>query len=118
MGAVDDYLTGLPAGADRAELERMHDQILALVPDCGQGVSYNMACYLYRGQPVAALVANKKFLSWYPYSGQVITQIAALSEWPQTKGSLHFSPSQPLSEQLVAELISTKMHEIDVKLDQ
>lgn len=118
MGAVDDYLTGLPAGADRAELERMHEQIVAFVPDCGQGVSYNMACYLYRSTPVAALVVTKNHLSWYPYSGQVIRQIPALADYSQTKGALHFSPNKPLSADAVHALLSTRMHEIDVKLDK
>lgn len=117
MGAVDDYLAGLPAGADRAELERMHDAIQAIVPNCEQGISYGMACYLYRGKPVAALVVTKNHLSWYPYSGQVIRQIAELADYSSSTGALHFSPTQPLSDTAVRDLLAVKMHEIDLKLD-
>lgn len=117
MGAVDDYLAGLPAGPERAELERLHGLVVTLVPDCGQGVSYNLACYLYRGTPVGAAVVTKKHLSWYPYSGQVIRQISAFDERSQSKGALHFSPSEPLSDDEVRELLAVRMREIDEKLD-
>lgn len=117
MGAVDDYLSGLPQNADRAELERMHGKIQALVPECGQGVSYNMACYLYRGKPVAALVVTKHHLSWYPYSGQVIRQVTELAEFSQSTGALHFGPERPLTDTAVGELLACRMREIDEKLD-
>lgn len=117
MGTVDDYLGALPAGADRAELERLHPIIQRLVPDCDQGTSYGMACYLYRAKPVAALVVTKNHLSWYPYSGQVIRQIAELAEFPQSTGALHFDPERPLSDTAVGELLGRRMREIDEKLD-
>lgn len=117
LGPVDDYLAGLPATADRAELERLRPIIQRLVPDCGQGISYAMPCYLYRGKPVAALMVAKKHLSWYPYSGQVIRTVAELAEYSQSTGALHFSPSQPLSDSAVAALLTERMREIDEKLD-
>ncbi|MFM6973543.1 MAG: iron chaperone [Agromyces sp.] len=116
MGAVDDYIAGLEPGADRRELERLHGRILALVPECGQGVSYNMACYLYRGKPVVAVVANARFLSWYPYSGRVLGQVSSLEGYSQTKGALHFSAEQPLGEAHISELLTVKMREIDESL--
>lgn len=36
MGDVDDLLAGLPEGAERAELDRMHTLISAHVPEVGQ----------------------------------------------------------------------------------
>ena len=117
MGSVDEYLAGLPAGPDRAELERIHALVPAVVPGCEQGVSYNLACYLYRGVPVGAAVVTKKHLSWYPYSGQVIRKIAAFDARSQSKGALHFSPSTPLGDDELRELLIVRMREIDEKLD-
>ena len=117
MGDVDAYLAQLPEGADRAELERLHPIISALVPDVEQGVSYNMPCYLYRGKPVAAVMVTQKHLSWYPYSGHVLRAEPEVADFAQTTGALHFGPSQPLSEPAVAALLRTRMREIDEKLD-
>jgi len=114
MGDVDDYLAGLPDGPDRRELQRLHRLVTARVPEVGQTTSYAMACYTYRGRPVAAIVVRARHIAWYPYSGAVIPALAdRLGGHSHTDGALRFSADTPLSEEVVGLLLDIRMRQID-----
>lgn len=117
MGSVDEYLAGLPAGANRAELERIRDLIATRFGALDQGVSYAMPCYLYRGVPVAAVMVTKKHLAWYPYSGSVLAALGdGLASYDRSPGTLRFSAASPLAEKTVWRLVEVRMRQIDEKL--
>lgn len=114
---VDTYIASLSPGPNRLQLSRLHNLINTLVPSLEQGTSYNLACYLYRSKPLAAIVVNKNYISWYPYSGGVINRIPELRDYKQTKGALQFTAVNPLSDEMVEQLVRVKQREIDEKLD-
>ncbi len=114
MGDVDDYLAGLPDGAERAELERLHTLINAQVPGLGQRTSYSMPCYTYRGVPVAGVILRRKHIAWYPFSGAVLPELAdEVSGWSHSSGALRFTASDPLPDRLVHRLLDVRMRLID-----
>lgn len=114
MDDVDDYLASLPTGAAKTELTRLHGIIGTRVPAVGQSTSYSMPCYTYRGDPVAAVIVRAAHIAWYPYSGRVITVLRELLDGhPHSRGALRFSTAAPLSDDLVAALLDTRMREID-----
>ena len=77
-----------------------------------------MACYTHRGKPVAALVANKAHLGWYPYSGAVLPELdGQLERFSRTDGALRFQPEDALGRELVAALLGTRVRHIDQQLD-
>ena len=118
MGDVEAYLDGLPEGADRQELERLDVLVRSRVPNVSQGRSYNMPCYMYREHPVASIMATKKHLAWYPFSGKVIGSLTSLVEhYSCSVGTLRFHPEQPLGDELVTALLVARMREIDEKLE-
>lgn len=116
MGTVDAYIASLPDGADRSELERLHAIVLRAVPNVEQGTSYGMACYLYRGKPVAALVQTKNHLAWHPYSGQVLREVPELADYDQSPGTLRFHPEDKLPEPIARALLAVRMRHIDEAL--
>lgn len=114
MGDVDDYLAGLPDGAERAELKRLHTLISAHVLEVGQRTSYSMPCYTYRGVPLAGVILRRKHIAWYPFSGAVLPELAdAVSGWSYSSGVLRFTASDPLPEPLVHRLLDVRMRLID-----
>ena len=114
MGAVDDYIASLPAGEQRTELERLHVLIGDRVPEAGQGMSYAMPCYTYRGVPVAAVIVRKQHIAWYPYSGGVLPAVAdRLDGYSWSPGALRFTAGNPLPDDLIAELLEIRMRHID-----
>lgn len=114
MGDVDDYLAGLPDGAERSELERLHRLITGHVPDVGQTTSYAMPCYTHLDTPVAAVILRRKHIAWYPFSGSVLPELATeLSGYSQSPGTLRFTAAAPLPDPVVRRLLDVRMRQID-----
>ena len=117
MGDVDDYLAALPEGPERDELERLHELILQRIPEVGQATSYSMPCYTYRGVPVVAVVARRRHLAWYPYSGDVLGRVTErIAGFSHSPGTLRFSAVDPLPDDLVEDLLAIRMASIDHRL--
>lgn len=117
MGAVDDYLAGLPEGAQRAELQRLHRLVTEHVPGVGQTTSYSMPCYTYRGVPVAAVILRRKHIAWYPFSGAVLPEVAdEVADYSHSPGTLRFTTAEPLPDGLVRRLLDVRMRLIDERL--
>jgi uncharacterized protein YdhG (YjbR/CyaY superfamily) len=63
---------------------------------------------------VAGFAATRKGCSYFPFSGSTLETLARdLEKYERTKGSLHFSPDEPLPVGLVRKLIRTRIAEID-----
>src|ERR1700733_12797191 len=96
MSTIDTYLAAVTP-AQRAEFERIRRIVREVVPDAEEGTSYAMPAYLYRGKPFLSAMANKKFLSIYPFSGKVIDALRGkLKGFELTSGSIHFSVGKPI----------------------
>mgnify|MGYP006265775425 CR=1 FL=1 len=114
MGAVDDYITALPAGSQRDEVERLDGLISEHVVGVGQTTSYGMPCYTYRGVPVAGVVVRKHHIAWYPFSGSVLPVVTdRLTAYSWSPGTLRFTAAAPLPDDLVEQLLDIRMRHID-----
>jgi uncharacterized protein YdhG (YjbR/CyaY superfamily) len=114
MGDVDAYLAGLPDGAERTELQRLHRLITGHLPGIGQTTSYSMPCYTYRDTPIAAIILRRRHIAWYPFSGAVLPELAdEVSGYSQSPGTLRFTAATPLPDGLVRRLLDVRMRLID-----
>lgn len=106
---IDAYLAGVPEPG-RSALEHLRTQILAVVPDAEQVISYNMPAFRLGRKVVAGFAAFKNHLAYMPHSGSVFADLEDdLAGYIRTKGSLHFQPDAPLPDALVARLIAAKL---------
>jgi uncharacterized protein YdhG (YjbR/CyaY superfamily) len=88
---VDEYLRAV-AEPKRGTLETLRRLILEIVPEAEQVISYRVPAFRIRGQTVAGFAAFKDHLSYLPFSGSVLGQLAdELEGYTMTKSSLHFS---------------------------
>lgn len=63
-----------------------------------------------QGEVIAGFAAFKKHLSYLPFSGSVLGQLAdELEGYTMTKSSLHFPVDQPLPKAHVEKLISVRL---------
>lgn len=109
---IDAYLAGLPEPAQRT-LSGLRVDILALVPDAQECISYGMPAFKVEGKVVAGFAAFAKHLSHLPHSGSVLPVLAEnLAGYTQTKGSLHFGVDRPLPRDLVRKLIDVRLTEL------
>jgi uncharacterized protein YdhG (YjbR/CyaY superfamily) len=109
---IDDYLATVDE-PKRSTLEQLRRDVLAVLPDAEQCISYNLPAFRHHGKVVAGFAAFKNHLSYLPHSGSVFPALAAdLDGYTRTAGSLHFPVDTPLPAALVQKLISTRLAQL------
>jgi uncharacterized protein YdhG (YjbR/CyaY superfamily) len=109
---VDEYLRRLEE-PKRSTLEELRRIILEVLADAEQVISYRVPAFRLRGKTVAGFAAFKDHLSYLPFSGSVLPQLAAeLGSYTMTKSALHFPVDQPLPKALVKKLIAARLAEL------
>jgi uncharacterized protein YdhG (YjbR/CyaY superfamily) len=109
---VDEYLQGVDE-PKRTTLQALRRAILEVVPDAEQVISYRVPAFRVNGEIVAGFAAFNDHLSYLPFSGSVLGQLAdELKDYPMTKSSLHFPVDRPLPKELVGNLIAVRLGEL------
>lgn len=91
-------------------LLEMRRRILAVIPKADEIMKYSMPTFVFKGNDVAGLKANKDFIGYYPYSGSVLSQFPEISKkYKTTKGSLHIPLGMPLLKNEVKKLIKARI---------
>ena len=85
-----------------------------LLPDAEECISYNMPCFKVDGVAVAGFDGFKKHCSYFPHSGNVVSQLRGIPSWctVATKGTLQFPVDRPLPKVLVRQLVRVRLREI------
>jgi uncharacterized protein YdhG (YjbR/CyaY superfamily) len=109
---VDDYLRSV--GEPKCStLQALRRTILEILPDAEEVISYRVPAFRVGGQTVAGFAAFKKHLSYLPFSGSVLEQLAdQLQGYTMTKSALHFPVDRPLPKRLVKKLVEVRLAEI------
>jgi uncharacterized protein YdhG (YjbR/CyaY superfamily) len=108
---VDAYLQALEE-PKRSTLEALRRTILEIVPDAEQVISYRVPAFRLNGRTIAGFAAFKSHLSYLPFSGSVLSQLAdELDGYTTTKSALHFPVDSPLPAALVRKLIEKRIGE-------
>lgn len=111
---VDEYLEGLP-GPQREALSRLRDTIRSVVPAATETISYRMPTFDYRGHLVA-FAAFKDHLSLFPMGSAVLDTFAdELSGYRTGKGTISFTPDEPLPDELLKRILVERMKENEEK---
>jgi uncharacterized protein YdhG (YjbR/CyaY superfamily) len=110
---IDRYLAEVPEPA-RTTLEQLRRDVLSVVPDAEQCISYSVPAFKVNGKTVAGFAAVRQHLSYLPHSGSVLPALGDhLVEYRgSTKSALHFPVDTPLPADLVRELLETRMREL------
>jgi uncharacterized protein YdhG (YjbR/CyaY superfamily) len=106
---VDEYLRGLEE-PKRSTLQALRRTILEIVPDAEQVISYGVPAFRVGGETVAGFAAFRDHLSYLPFSGSVLSQLAGeLEGYSMTKSALHFPVDRPLPKTLVRKLVAARV---------
>jgi uncharacterized protein YdhG (YjbR/CyaY superfamily) len=107
--AIDAYLTDVP-GEKRAVLETLRERIRAIAPAAEEVISYGIPAFLVEGKAFIGFKANRDDYSIYPFSG------GAAERFPEelrgrtvTSGSIHFTPEDPISDDLLRRIIEWRI---------
>ena len=100
----------------RKTMLEMRSRILQVIPRAEEVVSYGMPAFKVNGSVVAGLLANKKHVGYYPFSGSVLTNFKKeLESYSHTKSAIHIPPDQPLSKSLISKLIKARISQSPLK---
>jgi uncharacterized protein YdhG (YjbR/CyaY superfamily) len=109
---IDEYLGGVNAG-QRAALEKLRLTIRAAAPDSEESISYGLAAFRLKGRPLVAFGAWANHCAFYPMSSTVVEAFAdQLKGFRTSKGTIRFSPDEPLPASLVKKLVKERVAEI------
>jgi uncharacterized protein YdhG (YjbR/CyaY superfamily) len=113
--SVDAYVASRPA-EQRKALERLRRQVSRLVPDAIETISYGMPTFKLGDRALLWYAGWKAHCSIYPLTDSFSASHAdALKGYRRTRGSLHFTPENPLPEPLLEELVKARL--ADLKAD-
>ena len=106
---VDQYLRGLEE-PKLSTLESLRRTVLEIVPEAEEVISYRVPAFRVGGKTIAGFAAFKNHLSYLPFSGSVLPQLAGdLEGYTMTKSALHFPVDRPLPKTLVKKLITARL---------
>ncbi len=109
---IDEYLRGVEEPG-RSTLQTLRRTILEIVPDAEEVISYRVPAFRLGSETVAGFAAFKNHLSYLPFSGSVLSQLAEeLDGYAMTKSSLHFPVDRPLPRALVKKLIEVRLAQV------
>jgi len=109
---IDEYLAGLPPEQGEA-LQRLRDEIMGLVPNAVETMSYGMPTIKVEGRALLLFAGWKAHCSLYGLTDAFIAAHAdELKGYGGTKGSLHFTPRNALSAELVGKMVRARLREL------
>jgi uncharacterized protein YdhG (YjbR/CyaY superfamily) len=112
---IDTYLADLDE-PKRTTLQQLRQDILEVVPNAEECISYGMPAFKVRGKTVAGFAAFKNHLSYLPHSGSVLPALSAdIADYDGTKSSLHFTVDQPLPKDLVTKLVTARLQQLGLR---
>jgi len=109
--AVNEYLASLPPST-RSGLQKLRKAVLAAAPKAEEGFSYGIPAVRIDGRPVVWFAAFKDHLSFFPGAAAVRLHASKLKKYKLSKGTIQFSPDDPLPARLVAALVKVRLAEI------
>ena len=113
MSFVDDYLASVPQ-PQRAELERIRQFVRRTVPEAEEGKSYGLPAFKYRDRPLLGFRASKTHLSVFPFSPEAVDAARdALEGFDLAKGTIRFTPDNPIPDGALEQLIEARLREIE-----
>jgi uncharacterized protein YdhG (YjbR/CyaY superfamily) len=105
VSTVDEYVQALTPG-QREQYERVRGIVKRAAPDAEETISYRIPTFKYRGKYLIYFAAYKNHMSVYPTVG-------AVDATKGTKGTFQFTEDDPVPEDVVVNIVSHRMSEID-----
>jgi len=111
---IDARLAALPDD-QRAALEHLRRTIAGAAPDAVETISYGMPAFRYHGRILMWYHAAKRHCSLFPGPGAIEAHATGLATFDVAKGTIRFTPTEPLPDDLVASIVRSRMATIDAQ---
>src|SRR6059058_4471800 len=110
---IDEYLAGVNAD-HRGVLEKLRKVIHAVAPNAQECISYGIPAFRLNGRSLVFFGAWANHCALYPGSSATLKKFRnELRDFQTSKGTLRFSPDNPLPVALVKKLVKARVAQID-----
>lgn len=110
---IDDHLDRF-APEQRAALERTCETIRATLPGAAPELKYGMPTFTIDGVAVVGVEGFRNHNSLFPYSGSIVTALAAdLANFTTSKGTVQFPRSDPFPAPPLRRILKARIQEIN-----
>lgn len=107
--SVEEYLARVPEGPRKA-LERLRRLVWEAAPEAAEGMAYGVPAFILKGKPLVCYAAFKNHCGFYPLDpGLIAAHAAALQPFGTARGTIRFTPDQPLPAALVKEMVRARV---------
>src|SRR5947208_730650 len=108
---IDEYITKVNSD-QRATLEKLRRTILAAAPGAEECISYGIPAFRLNGRSLVFFGAWANHCAFYPGSSTTLQDFRDdLKSFQVSKGTIRFSPDNPLPPALVKKLIKARIAE-------
>ena len=107
--SVNEYFSVQPKKI-QADLKRIREIILTVVPKAEEGFSYGMPSYKYFG-PIAYFAVFKNHIGFFPTPSAVSKFKKEFSKYEFSKGGVKFPFGKPLPLLLIKKIVRFKLKE-------
>src|SRR5213592_3774713 len=110
---VDEYLASVNSDHSKA-LQKIREVIHAVAPNAEECISYGIPAFRLNGRSLVFFGAWANHCALYPGSSATLRKFRnELRDFQTSKGTLRFSPDNPLSVALVKKLVKARVAQID-----
>jgi len=110
---IDEYLAGVNA-SHRDILWKLRQTIHDVVPNAEETISYGIPAFRLNGRALVFFGAWAKHCAFYPGSSASLKKFRSdLKGFQISKGTIRFSPDNPLPVALVKKLVKARTARID-----
>ena len=111
LKTIDNYLAGVTPD-QRAALQKLRETIHTVTPNAEECISYGIPAFRLNGRSLVFFGAWANHCSFYPGSSTTLKKFRDdLKSFQITKGTIRFSPDNPLPLALVKKLVKARIAE-------
>ena len=104
---TQEYLASLPSD-QRAALQKLRRVINATAPELEECIAYGVPAFRLNGKYLLSYGAAAQHCAFYP--GSVVQKMKdELKDYSTAKGTIRFSPAQPLPDRIIAKLVRLRV---------
>lgn len=113
---VDAYMADVPNEKARAALSTLRTRIKAAAPSATEGVSYGVPMFKIDGHLLVGFGAAKNHCALYGVSvDEMGPLLPELERFDTSKGTVRFTPDEPLSAALVKKIVKLRVASIEAR---
>lgn len=115
MNEIDAYLENVTP-SQKEVLQHVRELIHEIIPEVEEAIAYAMPTFRYKGKNIVHFAAFKDHMSLFPTPEPIDALKEKLKAYKTSKGTIQFSESNLIPDDLLRDLIATSFESVKNRL--